>query len=457
VRATVEHERKLDAPIGFTLPDLGGSPLTPRLFASVYYDTPSGSLTDSGITLRRRTEHGRALWQLKLPGDDGRLELEGGPALVPEKFVDLLFAHLRHGDLERVAELQTRRRGELVTRNGTTAEITVDEVAVMDAHRVRDRFVEVEVHLQAGRPSSLAGLVEELSRAGAEPGSGVPKLFRALGREPVEGRGETPFEKLRVRLREQLREVERQDPGTRLGRDPESLHDMRVAVRRLRALLHTGDSLLLTDTDELDGRLRELGAALGEVRDLDVLLQRLRDETARLGEPDATHAKPLVTALSRERTGKRRRLLALLRSDSYLALLDDTAAAIDSLEASEADLSLDDLTAKASRKLRQAVRALPHEPSDVELHAVRKKVKRARYAAELAGTRRIARRAKALQDVLGEHQDYVVAAQRLRKLATDAPGDQALAAGRLVERQTVRRAAARLRWPDAWKRLRKAL
>jgi len=459
MRATIEYERKLDAPVGFTLPELGGSPLEPRLFTSVYYDTPSGSLAASGITLRRRTEHGRALWQLKLPSDDARLELEleGGPARIPDKFLDLLFAHLRHGGLEKVAELRTRRRGELVARNGATAEVTVDEVAVMDARRVSDRFVEVEIELRTGEPGHVDVLASELSSAGAEPGSGVSKLARALGREPYEGRGETPFEKLRVRLRAQLRQIERHDPGTRLGQESESLHDMRVAVRRLRALLRTGRPLVLTDSQELDARLRELGAALGEVRDLDVFLHRLRVESAEIGEPDAAHAKSLLAVLSRERTNARRQLLTFLRSDAYLTLLDDTAAAIGSLEPTYAGPSLDDLTAHAARKLRKAVRAFPAEPSDIELHAVRKKVKRTRYAAELAGRGKIVRRAKALQDVLGEHQDAVVASHRLRELATNAPGERAIAAGRLIEREAKHRAAARAQWPKAWKKLRKAL
>jgi CHAD domain-containing protein len=460
MRATIEHERKLDAPVGFTLPELGGSPLEPRLFTSVYYDTPNGSLAASGITLRRRTERGRSLWQLKLPADEARLELEleGGPVHVPDKIEDLLFAHLRHGSLEPVAELQTRRRGELVAREGTTAEVTVDEVAVMDAHRVRDRFVEVEVELRAGRAGYLDVLVAELSSAGAEPGAGLPKLFRAIGRGPGQGHGgKTPLEKLRARLREQLREIERHDPGTRLGQDPESLHDMRVAVRRLRALLRTARPLLLTDTRELRGRLRELGAVLGEVRDFDVLLERLSEGAAALGEPDSAHAKSLLATLPRERTGKRRRVLAFLRSDTYLALLDDTAAAIDSLEANDTGLSLDDVAARASTKLRKAVAALPTEPSDDELHAVRKTGKRARYAAELAGRSMMVRRAKVFQDVLGEHQDSVVAAARLRELATNAAGERALVAGRLIEREAEHHAAARAQWPKAWKRLRKAL
>src|SRR5690348_15048013 len=130
MRATSEYERKLDAPAGFRLPPLGGRPLEARVFTSIYYDVPGGALAGAGITLRRRIERGRSLWQLKLPAGDARLELEfdGGPKKPPEDLADLLRVYLRHGPLDRVAELRTRRRGELVARDGTTAEVTVDEV-----------------------------------------------------------------------------------------------------------------------------------------------------------------------------------------------------------------------------------------------------------------------------------------------------------------------------------------
>jgi CHAD domain-containing protein len=232
---------------------------------------------------------------------------------------------------------------------------------------------------------------------------------------------------------------------------------MRVGVRRLRALLRTGRRLLVTDTRGLEGRLRELGAVLGAVRDLDVLLEHLGDEASKLGEPDAAEAKALLTALSREREDKREVLLIVLRSDAYLKLLDDTAAAIDSLEPSDVGLSLDDVAAKAAKKLRKVVRALPDDPGDGELHAVRKTGKRARYAAELAGRTTVVRRAKALQDVLGEHQDAVVAAERIRELVARATPQQALAAGRLVAREDERRATARREWRETWERLQKKL
>ena len=459
MRATDEHELKLDAPLGFRLPPLGGRPLTPRVFTSVYYDVPGGTLAVGGITLRRRTENGHGVWQLKLPAEDSRLELEadGGPGQPPEELLGLLHAHLRRGPLERVAELRTRRSGELVARNGTTAEVTADEVTVLDSSEASNHFVEVEIELKDGTPDGLDEIADELVSAGAEQGSGLPKLFRALGRTSVDGLPPRFFEELRSRLRAQLREIERHDPGTRLGRDPESLHDMRVGVRRLRALLRAGSELIATDTDELDDRLKQLGQILGDVRDLDVLLAHLEEEAAELGGDDAKVAGSLLATLRTERSCSRSRMLGALRSDEYLALLDDTARTIDELEPSGSAVTLDELADEAAAKLRKAVRKLPESPEDEELHAVRKKGKRARYAAELAGQKKLVKRAKKLQDVLGEHQDAVVAAGRLRELAAEAAPQQALVAGRLVEREEERRTEARAAWPEAWRKLNKTI
>src|SRR4051794_40140029 len=97
MRTTVEYERKLEAPAGWELPDLGGEVLEPRVFSSIYHDTADRSLARAGITLRRRTERGHSLWQLKLPRGGARLELEeeGGPAGPPDSLRTLLRAHLR--------------------------------------------------------------------------------------------------------------------------------------------------------------------------------------------------------------------------------------------------------------------------------------------------------------------------------------------------------------------------
>ena len=305
-------------------------------------------------------------------------------------------------------------------------------------------------------PQALLALLPAHLRHGPlEPVAELRSTRRsAVGEDPP---APSPFEELRGRLRHQLAEIERHDPGTRLGRDPESLHDMRVGVRRLRALLRAGRELVASDTVELDERLKELGRILGEVRDLDVLLARLDAEAAELGGEDAKRAASLLAALRTERSGSRSRLLGALRSDEYLALLDDTARTIDELEPSGSAATLDELTDKAAAKLRKAVRKLPEEPANEELHAVRKKGKRARYAGELAGRDRLVKRAKKLQDVLGEHQDAVVAAERLRELAAGAEPERALVAGRLVEREEERRLEARAAWPKAWRKLRETI
>jgi CHAD domain-containing protein len=457
--ATVEHERKLQAPDGFELPALGGSPLEPRVFTSVYYDVPSRSLTNSGITLRRRTERGKSLWQLKLPQADARLELEqpGGPTGPPDELRQLLFAHLRDHQVESIAELRTRRRGELVERGESTAEVTVDEVAVMNGQSVSHAFVEVEIELRDGDPSRLDKIAKEIARAGATPTNGSPKVFQALGIVPARTkRPADPFEALRALLRNQLGEILRHDPGTRVGGDPESLHDMRVAVRRSRALLRAGRPLIADDTQALSTELKWLGQMLGAVRDLDVLLDHLRAEGAALGGNDAKAAVRLLRHLSRERKRARDTLLRALSSSRYLELLDRFEAMLDELTPTGADVTLDALARRQLKKVRKAVAALPEDPRDEELHAIRKLGKRARYAAELARSRDVAQRSKKLQDVLGVHQDSTVAEARLRALAATAPADEALAAGRLIEREHVRQAETRAAWPRAWRKLDRA-
>jgi CHAD domain-containing protein len=454
MQAILEYERKLDAPGGFELPDLGGDPLEPRVFTSVYYDTAGGSLARSGLTLRRRTERGASVWQLKLPSSGGRLEIEepGGGARPPSTIADLLVAHVRRAPLTPVAQLRTRRRGALVTRKGTTAEVTLDEVAVMDAQRVVGEFAEIEIELRSGRPKQLRALELELEGAGAKRSDGAPKVFRVLELSRPEV-PTSPFEWLRARLRDQLTAILANDPGTRLGRDAESLHDMRVAVRRARALLRAGGALHASDVAALLAELRWLGTVLGTVRDLDVLLERLRAEAEQLDVEDARAARRLLRAIGRERSRARAVLVKTLAGQRYLTVLDRLEETIDGLVPSESDSTLADLAARELRKLSKRARAAGDDPGDEQLHAVRKQAKRARYAYELAGAPQVVKRAKTLQDVLGRHQDAVVAAARLRALSKAAPPAEALAAGRLIERERAARAEARSTWHKAWRRL----
>jgi CHAD domain-containing protein len=326
----------------------------------------------------------------------------------------------------------------------------------MDALRVTDEFVEVEIELREGDPRRLDRIAKDVVRAGAKPGNGEPKVFRALGFEQEQEAADGPFGTLRGRLRTQLREILAHDPGTRLGRDPESLHQMRVGVRRSRALLRAGKSLTTTATEDLNTELAWLGQVLGDVRDLDVLLERLHTEAEQLELEDRRAANGLLQTLERERKRKRTALLKALDGDRYLALLDRFESTLAELAPSETKTTLAALARKQMKKLRRAVGALGDDPPDDALHDVRKHGKRARYAAELAGRTTVVKRAKDLQDVLGEHQDAVVAEHRLRALGAGAKPAQAIAAGRLIELERARHAEARRTWRDAWRRLDRA-
>jgi CHAD domain-containing protein len=252
------------------------------------------------------------------------------------------------------------------------------------------------------------------------------------------------------------------DPGVRLGKDPEALHQLRVATRRARSLLRAARGLVAPDWAEpLRTELGWLGSLLGPVRDLDVLLEHLDSEATTLEGEDARAFRRLRARLAAERHEAREQLLEALDGERYLRLLDRLEGAADA-PAGELATPLSEIAGQAFAKLRKAVKALPPRPTDDELHRVRIKTKRARYAAELAapdlGKRgaKFVDRAKGVQDVIGAHQDACVAEDRLRALAMRGGGKTGLAAGRLIERQRERKREARRAFPDAWQKLQKS-
>ena len=463
---TLERERKLAGPAE-VLEALEGDSIEPRLFTSTYHDTGDRRLARLGITLRRRLENGVSLWQLKLPRNGGRLEVEepGGPGDVPQPLGKLLGGVLHGAQLEEAATLQTRRTGKRAAIEGGTVEATLDEVSRLEGQRAEDSFTELEVELLDGDPKAVAAAERVLVDAGAETVEQRPKLFRYLGVEPRPSPGgdARAIDHVRARIATQYDGILRHDPGTRLGDDPEDLHDLRVAVRRLRALLRAASDLLVPEwSDPLRDELKWLGGELGPARDLDVLLEYLRAEAARL-DRDEVHFAEVLQRLEAERAGARERLLAALESDRYRELLAALEAASRAPHVRALDAPLDKLAAAEFKRLAKAVRRLGDDPSDEDLHRVRIKGKRARYAAELAeavsGKRaaRVVREAKGFQDVVGEHQDAVVAEERVRAVAGELPsGEAVLAAGRVVEHQRRRREEARAALPKAWAKLERA-
>ncbi len=467
MKATIERERKLTAAPGFRLPELPGEPMPVRELSSTYYDTPDHRLAAAAITLRHRTEGGRGAWQLKLPHDGDRLELEyeGGPRGVPAEVLELLTAPLRGSRPVAVARLRTRRAGVLV-RDGdrAVAEVVMDAVDVFEGRRITRRFEEIEVELVDGDAADLDAIVHRLHRAGAVDSDARPKVFQALdlpaARPPPRPPRDAPAgDHVAAALREQYREIVRHDPGTRLGRDPEDLHQMRVATRRMRAILRAAGPLLDPDwVRSLRAELGWLGGALGPVRDLDVLVDHLRADAHMLGGEDERAFNVLLRALESEQDAGRKTLVAALRERRFVVLIDRLESETDAPPLTGAGASLRGLAGREFRRLRKRVRALGDRPPDAELHAARIAVKRARYAAELAertvgkAATAVVRDLKLLQDVLGDHQDAAVAEARIRALIKPrTSAATGIAAGRVIERQHARRQAARAAYPKAWR------
>jgi CHAD domain-containing protein len=266
--------------------------------------------------------------------------------------------------------------------------------------------------------------------------------------------------RLRAMIEAQRRAMLEHDPGTRLGSDPENLHQHRVAARRTRAFLRAARRYVDPDwAQSLNGPLRELGRVTGPVRDLDVLAEHMQGESEGLDQAERAGADVLKARLENERASARRELLHALDDDSYRVLLARLRGR-PRLAADVSTVPLDRIAHKAYRRVVLAVDNLGSAPDAGAVHQLRIKLKRARYAAELAATaggkgERFLERAKVLQSLLGEHQDAVVAERRLRELAVlDNSTAAAFVAGRLAERQRERRERVARQLPKAWKRLR---
>ena len=236
----------------------------------------------------------------------------------PAELLALLAAISAVRALLPIARLRTRREG--IRADG--AEIVHDTVAVLDHQRVTRSFEELEVELLDGDEKTLRRLEKALRRAGAADGESRPKVFQALDldfqAEPVESAADgSSAGILRARLREQAEQLLAHDPGTRLGTDPEELHQLRVATRRLRAFLRAGRDLLDPEASEpLRAELRWLGSALGPVRDLDVLIEHLAAEVRSL---EATTRRRAGSSSARSSAGGARRAAACWRRSTARA------------------------------------------------------------------------------------------------------------------------------------------
>ena len=307
---------------------------------------------------------------------------------------------------------------------------------------------EVEVELLDGDRSFLDAVSDRLRAAGLKPSASRSKLARLLGDSPQPNPPHLPESVRSARrasagavvmahLLDQVDRLVMHDRGARSD-EPDAVHQMRVATRRLRSALATYRPLLDRErTDPVREELKWLAQILGGARDAEVLHWRLQDLVA--AQPEELVLGPVGRRVDLELRDRHRAahadLVAALDGDRYLRLLDtlDDLVSDPPLTAragKPAGKELPALVGRAAARVERAALAVADngtpQARDRGLHEVRKSAKRARYAAETAvpvagdPATELADRMEALQDVLGEHQDSVAARALLLELSVAA-------------------------------------
>ncbi|MDQ2791978.1 MAG: CHAD domain containing protein [Pseudonocardiales bacterium] len=491
-----ETERKYEAIEGLELLDPvrllgfgGGTEAQEQDLVAVYFDTADLRLIRAGVTLRRREGGSDPGWHLKLPaGKDSREELRlplgRGARRPPAEMVTLSRVYTRGAALAPVAELTTRRRRwVLADEDGhALAELVDDRVTAqtMGAQTTTVSWREVEVELgEHGQVKLLDRIERRLLKVGAQRAGFSSKLGRVLADRippgvatpsPARSAGEVVLGYLGT----QAQRLRRYDPLVR--RDaPDAVHQMRVAARRMRSALQAFGRVIDRDeTRELVAELKWVAGELGGARDAEVMGERFASMLTEL--PDELKLGPVDAAITRSferRQADARDVgLAALNSDRYLALHDR----IDAL------LADPPVTARAPRKAKRelpksvrrtyrrvesrmtdADRLPPGEGRDLALHETRKAAKRLRYATEAVGptlgkpAKRLRKHLKAVQELLGEHQDTAVSRPVLRELAAQAhlDGGHGFTYGVMYAAEAARAEQAENDLPATWKRMRK--
>ena len=423
-----------------------------------YLDTTDRALSAAGLMCRRRDRGDRILIAVKrqaapveerddAKGDDAvhrreEYEFELPPGMAPEAppedwpigpARDLVVVAAGKQPLATVAEACQRRLLRTVSKDDReVAELSLDTfVIIVHGEELVPQY-EVEIELKsAGAETDLTAIADELRRTWGLTSQPLSKYERALAairddrRGPATAGGDTPppvvhdtqsssaaparpgivtddtmveacFKTLRFHFARMLAH----EPGTRAGADPEDLHDMRVATRRMRAALRVFAPYLDAGvTKPVERGLRRTGRTLGAVRDLDVFHEKTQRYLATLPEAQRGDLEPLLDVWGRryEQAPRPHRVAHVLP-----AVLYDRAAAV---------WAYDDVIGGADTPL-------------VRFHRLRIAGKAMRYTFEFfeevmgAKAKPLIKATKDMQDHLGDLQDAVVSCTILRNFLT---------------------------------------
>ncbi len=517
-----EIEWQFDAldlrPVGRWLEGLGAdsgprvSSASRREISDTYLDTDDWHMWRAGYALRiRREGKGKPEATMKLLspadaedglrnrreisenlGDAGSLTASSGPVGERVRFLT------GPKGLKPIFEVHTIRSAHSLALDGSeVGEVALDETTIpLEDGKEPATLSRVEVEVD---PESLrkvepfVGRLREECRLASATASKYEAGLFARGLHPPEPpefgpkhvdasltTGQVAFAVLRGQYEKYLAH----EPGARLGEDPEELHDMRVATRRMRAAIKIFQDALPVRARKFRDELKWVAGSLGEVRDLDVQLGRLETWVSGAAPEDRAPLGALRAIMEEQRAKKRKAMLRVLDSRRYARFSESfgeflrrgpsrrsRAAGVPILAAAP------DLIRKPYRKVRKLGDPLTEESSGAECHELRKKGKRLRYALEFLSdiygepAKDLVKPLKNLQDVLGDHQDAEVATAYLRELSVThgrspkLPPQAVFVMGGIAERYTVLAREMREEFPAAyekakgkrWKKLKRAL
>jgi len=421
--------------------------------------------------------------------------------------------------LVEVVTIRQLRRRRAFRGDGTEVELSLDDVDVVSRGDVVVRFVDLEIELRAGEAGWLERIADVVGRvpgletataskyeaallalgrpawvvvgssasptvpgregpgsigrpdAGARPrdagrdgpatapepnADARPKPALQVGKSPGVRPDDTVAEAGRKVLRFHFARLLAAEEGARSGIDPEELHKMRVATRRLRAAWRVfGDAYRPDRTRRFPRELRALGRRLGAVRDLDVLIDGLEAHRASLPAAEAAGLTPLLDAWRARREAARSALLAELDSDAYRrftatfeAFVTTDGAEVRPIRPTEPHHVRDTAPSRIWRAHEQvrAYEGVLAWADVATLHELRIAAKWLRYAIEFVrdalgpGVGPLVERVVGLQDHLGLLHDADVAAELARRFLLEeasalAPEERDAIGRYLVSRQ----------------------
>lgn len=338
---------------------------------------------------------------------------------------------------------------ELESRTGSSADL--ESVAALlhdEAGIMRARFSKFERGLQAAGLEIDELLAPPRAAAITEDDPALALLYHYLG--------------------EQFGVIRRQHPRALEGVDPEGVHQMRVAMRRTRAIMKAFREILGDEVvTRFNTELRWLARNLGRARDADVTARDARET----GDADADHYEQF---LAEETVSAYEHLVEILQSDRCAALEVELERFIAAGPTSEMQERFGNLSvAECARQfVRSALMQLLAHGDSIDaqspakdLHKLRIEAKRFRYLLDFFGTVQpetwvpTTEAVRKLQDVLGEHQDAVTAQERLTDYAASVPldedhRDKLVVTGRLLQKEEERMAACRQQFTGTWSEFR---